>query len=249
MRTAGALAMQFFRADAHSWTKDDGTVVSEADWAVNDLLRTQLSGGRPDYGWLSEETEDGAERLTKPCLWVVDPIDGTRAFLKGDPHFCIAVALVVGTEPALAMVYNPATEEFFDAVRGEGARLNGQPIQTSERQALEDCRMLGDPPMFKHPAWPEPWPPMHIETRDSIAYRLALVASGAFDATLSLTPKQDWDLAAADLIVREAGGVISPHFGGRLAFNAAVPRHRSVMAAGRNLYAELFRRLGHLQLP
>jgi len=122
--------------------------------------------------------------------------------LEGVPHFCHAVALVEGGRPVVAVLYNPATEEFYEAIAGRGALLNGYPIRTSDRQEIEGCRMAAFGPMFKHRR--EPWPKMQIIHRDSVAYRLALVASGEADAAFGLYTKRDWDLAAADLIVHEA---------------------------------------------
>lgn len=249
VREAGELAMRYYGQDMAVWRKSNDTLVSSADIAVDDFLKARLKGARPGYGWLSEETEDSADRLGRMRVWVVDPIDGTRAFLKHEPHFTISVALLHRELPLHAAVLNPATGEFFTASAGRGARLNGAAISTSSRRTLEGCRMLGDAGMFAHPAWPEPWPPMRIETRNSIAYRLAMVAAGRFDAAVALNRKQDWDIAAADLVLRESGACFSLHSGGPLVFNRPQPIHRSVMASGPALYPELIRRIGHLDLP
>src|ERR1700743_1661614 len=137
--------------------------------------------------------------------------------MKGRPHFTVCVAVVRGDRPIVGAVYNPMLDEFYAATDGGGATLNDKTIHVSSRDALEGCKMLGDRTMFVHPAWNEapsrPWPPMEIETRNSIAYRMVLVASGAFDATLALSAKRDWDMAAADLIVREAGGIVTTQDG------------------------------------
>jgi myo-inositol-1(or 4)-monophosphatase len=249
MREAGALALGYFRTDLKKWMKSGDSVVTEADIAVNDLLEKRLAGARPDYGWLSEETEDDAARLSRSRVWVVDPIDGTRAFAKGKPHFVLSVALVEDGAPVLGILFNPATGEFFEAARGEGATLNGAPIAVNERADIAGCRMAAHGPMFKHPAWPEPWPDMEFVERNSVAYRIALVASGEADAALALSAKNDWDLAAADLIIREAGGRMTSHEGKPLVYNREIPRHRSLVAAGPRLHEALLDRVRRLALP
>jgi myo-inositol-1(or 4)-monophosphatase len=212
-----------------------------------------LCVARSDYGWLSEESEDDARRLETEFTFVVDPIDGTVAFLKGRPHFTICAAVVRGGEPLAGVVYNPISEECFTALAGEGAQMNGAAIHTSETNAVEHARMLGDKAMFAHPAWNDPpqiaWPEMEIETRGSIAYRLALVAGGNFDATIALSAKRDWDLAAADLIVREAGGRVTTHTGAPLRYNGRETIQPSVVAAGAALHPLLLDRVRNLKLP
>jgi myo-inositol-1(or 4)-monophosphatase len=248
MRDVGNLAMSYFGRHVHAWQKEGGTPVSDADIAVDRHLRQRLGAARPEYGWLSEETEDDTARLARRRVWVIDPIDGTRAFLEGVPHFCHAVALVEDRRPVLAVLYNPATDEFYEAIAGHGARLNGHSIRTSGRQEIEGCRMAAFGPMFQHPAWREPWPAMQIIQRDSVAYRLALVASGQADAAFGLNPKNDWDLAAADLIVHEAGGLVSSHDGKLLAYNGIETVQRSFLAAGPAMHAALLARIGHVKL-
>ena len=249
VREAGRIALTFYQTKLKTWTKDGDSIVTEADIAVNDQLQKALSVPRPAYGWLSEETEDDARRLSCARLWVVDPIDGTRAFAKGKPHFTISVALVENGRPVLAALFNPATDEFFEAEAGKGATLNGQPIQPGHRSEIAGARMAAFAPMFKHPAWTEPWPEMEFIDRNSVAYRIALVASNEVDAAMALNTKNDWDIAAADLILTEAGGRFTTHDGRTFVYNREVPRHRSLIAAGPELYAALFARVGALKLP
>jgi myo-inositol-1(or 4)-monophosphatase len=246
---AGEIARGYFGGKFKSWDKAKGAPVTEADIAVNDLLRARLTAARPNYGWLSEETEDHPARLQSARLFVIDPIDGTVSFMKGKPEFVIAAAVVENGRPLAAAVFNPVTGELFDAIKGKGARLNGQSIHTSHRTTVEGSRMLGSKSMFAHPAWPTPWPAMHIETRGSIAYRMVLVAAGQFDAMMALSSKRDWDLAAADLIVSEAGGRCTTHNGQVFSYNRESTLHPSVMCAGPELYHELFARVGHIKLP
>lgn len=249
VREAGRIALGYYQTKLKTWMKSGDSIVTEADIAVNDQLHKDLAQARPGYGWLSEETEDAAGRLSCNRVWVVDPIDGTRAFAKGKPHFVVSVALVEDGRPVLAALFNPATDEFFEASAGGGATLNGEPIRAGDRATIEGARMAAHGPMFKHPAWPEPWPAMEIIERNSVAYRIALVACNAADAALALNTKNDWDLAAADLILTEAGGRLTSHDGKQLIYNRELPRHRSLLAAGPKLYDALFARVGALTLP
>ena len=252
VREAGKIARSFFGGTYKKWDKGKGNPVTEADLAVDKFLREHFLAARPTYGWLSEETEDDSTRLTAGAVFVVDPIDGTVAFMKGRPHFTICAGVVSEGFSVAGTVYNPITEECFTAHLGGGAFLNGASIKVSDRESVENCRMLGDKVMFGHPAWSTPpnvpWPPMAIETRNSIAYRMALVAAGQFDAMLALSAKHDWDLAAADIIVSEAGGVVSTHTGNKLRYNGQTTLQPSVVAAGPKLHGHLMARTGHLNL-
>jgi len=253
VREAGGIARGFFGGTYKRWSKAQGSPVTEADLAVDRFLKEKLRAARPDYGWLSEETDDDAARLKCETVFVVDPIDGTVAFLKNRPHFTICAAVVRNGRPVAGVVYNPISEELFAARNGEGAHCNGQSIHVSARQDLEGCRMLGDKAMLAHSAWDtppnRPWPPMDIETRSSIAYRMALVANGSFDAMLALSAKRDWDMAAADIIVTEAGGKATTHEGAPPIYNGPDALQPSVIAAGPMLHAKLLARVAHIKLP
>ncbi len=249
VRAAGALALRYYGAAPKVWDKSPNHPVSEADIAVNALLHERLAQERPAYGWLSEETLDDPGARDRACVWVVDPIDGTRAFIRTKPAWCVSVALVERGASVLGAVFNPVTGEFFAAEAGAGATLNGAPIAASPTAALEDCAMLGDAQMFRHPAWARPWPAMRVESRNAIAYRLALVAAGRFDAALALSAKADWDLAAGALILAEAGGVASDHQGRPFAFAGAAPQQPSVAAAGPHLHPLIIERTRLIRLP
>ena len=223
--------------------------VTEVDITIDQLLHTELTSARPDYGWLSEETKDSPDRLNKDSVWVVDPIDGTRAFVKGKPHFTICGALVHKGKPVVGVVYNPVTDELYSAMAGKGAKCNNDIIHVSNQDDIEGCRMMGSQSLFKHPDWKRPWPDMHIESRNSVALRMVLVASGTWDACISLRQKSDWDLAGADLIIREAGGVVTDHTGGHFDYNKKDPRHPSVVVASPLLHAKLIDRVAHITLP
>ena len=236
VRAAGALALSFFRNGVVGRSKADNTPVSDADLAVDKMLRERLIGERPDYGWLSEESVDNLSRLEAVRVWIVDPIDGTRAFLAGTPEWTIAAALVENCEPVLAAVFNPATAEMFTARRGRGAYLNGVPISVTTPAEIDGCRMIATKGFFKHKIWAAPWPRTESTWFNSIAYRLALIAAGRADATLSLTGKSEWDIAAAALLVEEAGGRITDAAGAALTFNKPSPRMNGLVAAAPKLH-------------
>lgn len=248
-REAGELARRMKAQGLKIWSKDGGSPVTDADIAVDELLKARLEAARPDYGWLSEETADDPTRLERKRLFVVDPIDGTAAFLKDRPWWSVSIAVVEDGKPVAGVVFAPELDETFTATVGAGAFLNGAVIAASAQDRVEDCRMLGDAPMFRHPAWREPWPPMHIETRNSIAYRMCLVADGRFDAALALSGKSEWDLAAADLICAEAGAVSTDHKGRAHAYNRPNPRLPSLISAAPALHPLILDRVRHIDLP
>lgn len=248
-REAGELARRMKAQGLKIWSKDGGSPVTDADIAVDELLKARLEAARPDYGWLSEETADDPTRLERKRLFVVDPIDGTAAFLKDRPWWSVSIAVVEDGKPVAGVVFAPELDETFTATVGAGAFLNGAVIAASAQDRVEDCRMLGDAPMFRHPAWREPWPPMHIETRNSIAYRMCLVADGRFDAALALSGKCEWDLAAADLICAEAGAVSTDHKGRAYAYNRPNPRLPSLISAAPALHPLILDRVRHIDLP
>src|SRR3984957_16756686 len=238
VRAAGEIARRYYGGDYKRWNKAGGRPVPEADRAVDKFLREPLLAARPDYGWLSEESVDNQARLSARRVFVVDPIDGTVAFLKNRPHFTICAAVVEAGRPRMGVVYNPISEEFYAACEGGGATLNGDSIHVSDRDRIEGARMLGP----KH-TFATGWPPMELTALSSIAYRVALVAAGTHDAMVSLSTKRDWDLAAADVIVQEAGGVLSDEAGAALVYNRAPATQRASIAAGPHLHTLL---LSHL---
>ena len=241
---AGALTLAHFHAAPKSWYKGPGQVVTEADVAVDNLLHDMLRAARPDYGWLSEERVDDRSRTRCTRVWVVDPIDGTRAFADGVPQFAISVALVEGGEPLVGVVLNPATEECFETRRGGGASMNGQSLSVSGCTELADADLLSSRTEMKRRHWPTMIPEATFTTIGSLAYKLALVASGRFDGLVSLRPSHDWDIAAAQLLVREAGGRLTDAAGRPIALNRDPPRHFGLAAAGTDsLHAAIVARL------
>jgi len=244
VRQGGLLALDYYferKQNSHR-LKQDGSQVSDADLAVDSLLHQKLLDGRKDYGWLSEETTDDLTRLERDRVFIVDPIDGTRAFLKNKPHWVVSAALVVRGEVLAGCLFNPVNDEFFEAVKGRGARLNGATIRVGGRDEIEGGTIIAAPGRFNSRMWKRKWPVVSSFIVNSVAYRIALVASGKADALLSLSGKSDWDLAAAALILSEAGGVMTDHKGGELFYNRENTRHMSVLAANPRLHALMLER-------
>lgn len=248
-REAGLLATRLREVGLETAYKAGDSPVTNADLATDALIKDRLMTARPDYGWLSEETPDDPARRAGKRLFVVDPIDGTRAFIKGRPWWAVSIAVIGNGRPTAGVVYAPDLDELFRATAGEGATLNGKTIHASDRDIVEGCGMVGDARMFAHPAWPMPWPDMRIEARNSTAYRMCVVASGAFDATLALVPKFDWDLAAADLIAREAGAYVGDHLGRPFVYNGVKPAQPSLVCAAPRLAPLILERVRHIALP
>jgi myo-inositol-1(or 4)-monophosphatase len=236
---AGALAVRRLAEGVKVWGKAGGSPVTDADIAVDRLLFDRLTAARPDYGWLSEETADDAARLSKSRVFVVDPIDGTVAFFKGKPWWAVCVAVVEDGRPIAGVVYAPAVNELYSAAAGHGARLGDVTLKASATASLEGADILGDARLLAPPAWP----PMQVTSRNSVAYRMSLVAAGAFDGAIAPTPKNEWDLAAADLICAEAGALSTDALGRSFIYNQPDTRRPSLVCAGPALHALILKRL------
>jgi len=238
VREAGALALNAFGRPLKSWIKHGDSPVSEADIAVNELLRTRLMITGADDGWLSEESENDPARLTKPRVWVIDPIDGTRAYIAGREDWSISAALVEDGRPTVAVVFAPVTDELFVALAGKGATRNGAPMAASAGASLDGARTAGPKRALESIAAHRPGlvitPRIH-----SLALRLVRVAQGELDAAIAGGNSHDWDLAAADLLVHEAGGMLTSLDGGPLTYNLPNPVHNVLVAAGRERHPAL----------
>jgi myo-inositol-1(or 4)-monophosphatase len=238
VQEAGALALSRFRGPLRTWTKGRDSIVSEADLATNDLLRLLLTENLPDVGWLSEESRDDPARLAAGRVWVVDPIDGTRAYLGGRDDWSISVALVEAGRPVLACLLAPVTEELFVAEAGQGATLNGVQITASRGETFERARFSGPKTYLEQVAAVAAG--IVLEPRvHSLALRLARVAQGRLDAAFAGANGHDWDLAAADLLVHEAGGALTTFTGRFLLYNQPQPVHDALVAAGRDRHQAL----------
>jgi myo-inositol-1(or 4)-monophosphatase len=238
---AGRCATSFVGASAKRWDKPGGAgPVTEADLAVNDLLHSVLRLARPDYGWLSEETEDGAARLTADRVFIIDPIDGTRSFTQGADTWAHSIAVAERGEITAAVVYLPLCDLLYTAARGEGAFLNGARIGASRIEDFTEACVLAAKPALAGGIWRGgACPAFKPAYRPSLAYRLGLVAQARFDAMLTLRPSWEWDIAAGALIVAEAGGRITDQRGAPLQFNRADPRLDGIVAGGHAIHGAL----------
>ncbi|WP_375455217.1 3'(2'),5'-bisphosphate nucleotidase CysQ [uncultured Methylobacterium sp.] len=244
LREAASLALPSFRAGGHTaariWSKAGGSPVTEADVAVDTFLKVRLGQIVPAAAWLSEETADDPVRLGHDLVWIVDPIDGTRAFLSGHPDWSIAVALLKAGEPVVGFVHAPALGQDYEAVRGRGATCNGRIIGTAPGRDLATARVTGPKPMFDRlergvsragaeAAF------TRVARVPSLALRVARVADGSIDVGLVSSDARDWDLAAADLILREAGGSVCDLRGVATVYNRPDPVHGELVAVGHAL--------------
>ncbi len=217
VREAGLAAVQVRREGLAVTRKSNNDVLTQADLLANQILQSRLHNACPEYGWLSEESHDDAGRLQCARVWVVDPIDGTREYVAGVPEYAVSVALVERGLGLMAAVYNPETNEMFTAVRGEGAQLNGITIHCRSACA-EKLLLLASRSESKRGEWVK-FQSEDVKPVGSIAYKLGLVAAGLADATFSLGPKSEWDIAAGVLLVNEAGGVVSDASWNPIRFN------------------------------
>lgn len=236
--------MRHFRTDPAQWDKGGGAgPVSEADLEVDRLLRARLLAARPDYGWLSEETEDDPARLSAKRVFVIDPIDGTRAFLAGEDSFAHSLAVVENGTPIAAVIHLPARQTTYTATRGGGAARNGRPIAASQARGEHGARVLAARPQLDPSRWPGGVPPVERHFRNSLAWRMALVAEGRFDAMITLRDCWEWDIAAGALICAEAGAKVVDRHGRPLRFNTPAARTPGALAGSPAVIDDLLRRL------
>lgn len=239
-RAAGDLACRYSGSNTERWDKPGGAgPVTEADIAVNDLLDHHLRGARPDYGWLSEESKDTPDRLSAQRVFIIDPIDGTRSFIEGSRTWAHSIAVAEQGRVTAAVIYLPQRDKLYAAAAGQGATLNGAAIRTSARTDLTGAQMLAARPTDDAKNWQADVPDYTRAYRPSLAYRLSLVAEGKFDAMLTLRKTWEWDIAAGDLILREAGAVASDRAAQPLLFNNPTPKLDGVVAANPALHAAI----------
>jgi myo-inositol-1(or 4)-monophosphatase len=237
-REAGAIVMGLYGKDYQIREKNRGDPVTAADLEANLRIREIILGQFPNDGWLSEEDVDNPKRRKVARVWVVDPIDGTKEFIEGVPQFAVSIALVIDGRPMVSVVYNPAAEQFFRAVSGKGAVLNDRRIHVASRAELDGSLLLVSrtEPRRKFRSFAEH---CRIESVGSIAYRLALIAAGEGDGTLTLRTIHEWDICGGVLMVEEGGGMVLDGSGQRLVFNQETAAHRGVVASNRSLTGPL----------
>ncbi|MEO7690996.1 MAG: 3'(2'),5'-bisphosphate nucleotidase CysQ [Sphingomonas sp.] len=236
-REASALALSKWRTDFKQWEKSPGNPVCEVDLDVNDLIRRRLSALLPDAGWLSEETVDNADRLAQSRLWVVDPIDGTRDFVRGRPGWAVSIALVQDGKPLIGVLDAPARDEVWRAEAGKGATRNGELVRAGDRIVFAGSRVPTDVlPKVDQDL-------VAVAKPNSIALRIAMVAAGEADLVATLRWGYEWDIAAAVLIASEAGAAVSDAFGKPLYFNTPSAQAFGVLATAPGIHAAAVERL------
>jgi myo-inositol-1(or 4)-monophosphatase len=240
---AGKIGLAHFRCEVETWEKPGAGPVTEADLAIDHMLHAELGPARPDYGWLSEESERGHDRDLCERVLIVDPIDGTRAFIAGDQGWGTALAVAERGRVVAAAMHLPVRGETFAAALGQGATLNGAPIRASGRAALEGARALASRATLKPELWPGGVPPVERHFRSSLAWRMCLVAAGQFDLLVTLRDAYEWDIAAGALIAEEAGAVVTDRDGATLVFNRHPAKALGVIAAPEPLHRALMARL------
>jgi len=217
---AGKLILNYYKADYEIRDKGYQNPVTTADHASDALLKDTLTKAYPEYGWLSEETVDSKERLSKKRVWVVDPLDGTKEFIEGVPHFVVSIALVESGIPIVGVLYNPVTAEMFSASKGNGATLNNELIQCQSKENTGEMVILNSRSETKKGLW-DPYLNCFSELKPigSVAYKLGLTAAGESDIFASLRPKNEWDICAGNCIINEAGGKLIDLYGNQRNYN------------------------------
>lgn len=247
-KAAGEVALRHFRHSPETWEKSAGAgPVTAADLEVDEMLRDRLLAARPDYGWLSEETEDGSARLRTHRIFIVDPIDGTRAFIAGEPSWSHSLAVCEEGRIVAGVVYLPVRGLLYAAALGEGATRDGVSISVSGHDGTPGARILANAANFRAERWPGGAPEAERHYRPSLAWRLALVAEGRFDAMLTLDPVWEWDIAAGSLIAAEAGARVTDRTGAMLRFNRPEARGPGLICAAPGLHDTLLARLAPVE--
>lgn len=243
-REAGRIALRYWKRDPQVWDKGgEHGPVTEADLAVNDMLKSTLLAARPDYGWLSEETPDDPARLEAGTVFIVDPIDGTRAFIAGEETFSHSLAIARNGQVTAGVVYLPALDRLYCASEGGEALRDGRPIAASQRERLDQASILTTKANLDPEHWPGGVPDINRSFRASIAYRMCLVAEGRHDGMLTLRDAWEWDIAAGTLIATRAGIVVTDRTGAALRFNSPTGRAQGVLALPSALHAQVLARL------
>jgi myo-inositol-1(or 4)-monophosphatase len=240
-REAAAILLRHWRGEFDAWEKSEDNPVTHADLESDRAIRARLAEAFPDDGLLSEETASVPSRLERERVWIVDPMDGTKEFTKRIPEFAVSIALAEAGEPVVGVILNPATGVAVWASRGGGAFRDGRRASVSRCARLEDAVVIASRTEISrgqfegHAGWFKELRPV-----GSIAWKLACIACGDGDLNVSFAPKNEWDVCAGDVLVREAGGVYTAFDGSRRAYNQADPLIETFMAAGRPALVQAF---------
>jgi len=240
-RSAGAIIKRYYDGGVESWDKSKDNPVTHADLEADRKIHGLISEAFPDDGWLSEETADSAERLAKERVWIVDPLDGTKEFIGHIPEFCVCIGLTIGGRAVLGACYNPASDELFAGIVGQGATYNGAPVRVSAVAELAQTRVLASRSEDKRGEWDPFKSSVQVVLTGSVAFKLALIAAAKADATFSLTPKNEWDICSGTALIEAAGGRVTGLDGKPLVFNRPKTKLDGLIASNGVLHEKLQR--------
>jgi myo-inositol-1(or 4)-monophosphatase len=240
--SAGEILERYFRDRGFEIDqKGRDNPVTTADFDADSEIKRLLRAPFPEYGWLSEETADNAERLACHRVWIVDPLDGTKEFIKGIPEFVVAIALAEDGHPVLGVTYNPIKREMFWCARGSGCYMDSQPVHVTPTPTLERATVLASRSETSRGEWKSYEGKLRVNPIGSVAYKLALVAAGRADATFTRTPKSEWDIASGAALIVEAGGRITDIEGGEMRFNKPSVKLKGFVASNALLHDQIER--------
>jgi myo-inositol-1(or 4)-monophosphatase len=248
--SAGEILERYFRDRGFEIDqKGKDNPVTTADFDADNEIKRLLRGPFPAYGWLSEETADNSERLSRRRVWIVDPLDGTKEFIKGIPEFVVAIALAEDGHSILGVTYNPIKREMFWCTRGGGCFMDSKPVQVTPTPTLEHATVLASRSETSRGEWKSYEGKLTVNPIGSVAYKLALVAAGRADATFTRTPKSEWDIASGAALIIEAGGRITDIDGSEMRFNKPSVKLKGFVASNALLHEEIERLVPHPDRP
>jgi myo-inositol-1(or 4)-monophosphatase len=242
-KKAGDIALKYRKEGLEVEHKNDReeilAVVTIADKEIDTLLRETLTNKYPDFGWLSEETEDNLDRLSKEHVWIVDPIDGTKSYIDGTDYYAVSIGLVKNGVPVLGMIYNPAKNELFGAYRGSGVFYNGEKVAPTYSDTMQDATCLVSCNETKKGLWAPFNDVLQTKSVHSIAYKLAVATLGKGDSVATLKPKSEWDVAAGHLLCSEAGLCVTDLSGKEIFYNNENVEIKGFVVAPKNWQPDL----------
>ena len=248
--SAGEILERYFRDRGFEIDqKGKDNPVTTADFDADHEIKRLLRAPFPEYGWLSEETADNSDRLACHRVWIVDPLDGTKEFIKGIPEFVIAIALAEAGHPILGVTYNPIKREMFWCARGSGCYMDSRQVRVTQTPTLEHATVLASRSETSRGEWKTYEGKLRVNPIGSVAYKLALVAAGRADATFTRTPKSEWDIASGAALIVEAGGRITDIDGSEMLFNKPSVKLKGFVASNALLHAEIERLVPHPDRP
>jgi myo-inositol-1(or 4)-monophosphatase len=243
---AGEILRGYYRDRGYTIDqKSKDNPVTTADFAADHKLKEMLRDGFPAYGWLSEETADDGARLQCRRAWIVDPLDGTKEFIKGVPEFVVAIALTDNGVPVIGVSYNPIKDEMFSGMVGAGCQFNGRPAHVTATDSLERATILASRSETSRGEWKPYEGKVIVKAVGSVAYKLALVAVGQADATFTRSPKSEWDIAAGTALIVAGGGKVTDSDGNEMRFNKPSVKVPGMVGSNGHLHAPIERLLGH----